>query len=172
MSARIRTAALAVPAAAALLAVAAPATGGSTSSPVTQTKTTASYVFALEIGPVEKMWTQAQVRAQHPKTGEVMLGGTMSDSMSMGGQARHLEVKITSRSTGKIVAGAHPAIVLVDSKAMGAMPVTLSVAIMRGVDEGAADLHYGNNVDLIVGHVYKVTVTLKGQRAVFQVKAR
>jgi hypothetical protein len=154
-----------------MLALTASAAGGSTASPGTQTKTTRSYVFALSLGPAEKMWTPAQVRAQHPTSGEVMLGGTMGHSMSMGGLSRHLEVKITSRATGKVVAGAHPTIVLVDQRAMDRMPMKLSVAIMRGVDEGADDLHYGNNVDVIAGHVYQVTVTLKGQHAVFQVKA-
>jgi hypothetical protein len=166
MTGRMRTAMLAVATTAAVLAAAAPA-----STPVTQTKTTRSYVFVLELGPNEKMWTQAQVRAQHPRNGEVMLGGTMSHSMSMGGLSRHLEVKIKLRATGKVVAGANPTIVLVDQDTMGGMSMKVPVAIMRGVDEGTGDVHYGNNVDLDAGHVYKVTVTLKGQRAVFQVKA-
>ena len=51
------------------------------------------------------------------------------------------------------------------------MASNVPVALMEGVTEGAADLHYGNNINLIGGHVYKVTVTLNGQRAVLQATA-
>jgi hypothetical protein len=39
---------------------------------------------------------------------------------------------------------------------------------MEGVTEGAADLHYGNNVSLAAGHKITGTVMLNGQRAVFE----
>lgn len=100
-----------------------------------------------------------------------MLGGTMGGAMSMGGSARHVEVKIVKRSTGKVVGTAHPAIGLVDQNVSNAMTVKVPFAVMRGVDEGSADLHYGNNVDLVGGHRYRVTVTLAGEQAVFQVTA-
>jgi len=136
----------------------------------TQTKTTKSYVFELSVGMAEKMWTPAEVRAKHPKGGEVMLAGSMGGGMSMGGSARHVEVQIVKRSTGKVVATAHPTITLVDQNVKNAMAMKVPFAIMRGVDEGAADVHYGNNVDLVVGHRYRVTVRLTGEQAVFQVK--
>ena len=155
-----------------LLALTAPAAEGSTTASLgDQTKTTKSYVFKLGIEMREQMWTPAQVRAKHPTTGEVMLGGSMAAAMSMGGSARHLEVQIARRSTGKVIAGAHPTIALVDLQASDGMTVKVPVTVMRGVDEGSADIHYGNNVDLVVGHLYRVTVTLAGERAVFQVKA-
>ena len=155
-----------------LLALTAPvAEGSTTASPGERTKTTKSYVFKLGIEMPEQMWTPAQVRAKHPTTGEVMLGGSMGAAMSMGGSARHLEVKIARRPTGKVVTGAHPTIALVDLQTSDRMTVKVPVAVMRGVDEGSADIHYGNNVDLVVGHLYRVTVTLAGERAVFQVKA-
>jgi hypothetical protein len=136
-----------------------------------QTKQTKSYVFALSVGKSEEMWTPAQVRAKHPTSGEVMLGGTMGGAMSMGGSSRHLEVKIAKRPNGKVVTGAHPTIGLLDLSTGGAMAVKVPVAVMRGVDEGVADIHYGNNVDLIGGHKYRVTVGLAGEQAVFQVTA-
>jgi hypothetical protein len=137
----------------------------------TQTKTTKSYVFELSVGMAERMWTPAEVRARHPKTGEVMLAGTMGGAMSMGGSARHVEVQIVRRSTGRVVGTAHPTITLVDLNVENAMAMKVPFAMMRGVDEGAADVHYGNNVDLVAGHRYRVTVTLTGEQAVFQVKA-
>jgi hypothetical protein len=137
-------------------------------SPAPQTKTTKSYVFKLSIGMPEHMWTPAQVKAKHPTTGEVMLMGSMSGGM-MGASQRHLEVHITSRSTGKVVAGAHPTMTALDTTATNAMTSTIPVAEMQGVTEGSSDLHYGNNVDLAAGHRYQIAVTLNGQRAVFTV---
>ncbi len=132
---------------------------------------TKSYVFALTIGPVEKMYTKAQVASQHPKSGEVMLAGTMTGTGGMSGMdmgsstQRHLEVHICTPA-GKVVAGAHPAIA-VDDLTTSTMPVKVPIAVMEGITEGAADLHYGNNVNLMSGHRIKVTVTLNGQKAVF-----
>jgi hypothetical protein len=133
--------------------------------------TTSSYTFTLMIGMPEPMWTPAQVKVKHPKTGEVMLMGSMGGAMSMGGSQRHLEVHIYSRSTGKPVAGANPTITVIDTSAKNAMAIKVPVAEMQGVVAGAADLHYGNNVDLVGGHTYKVTVTLEGQHAVLQATA-
>ena len=147
------------------------AAGSTTPSPSPQTKSTASYVFKLSIGMAEQMWTPAQVRAKHPKTGEVMLMGSMAGAMSMGGSQRHVEVNITSRATGKVVTGAHPTISATDMSMMNAMAVKVPVAAMQGVMAGAADMHYGNNVALVGGHMYKVTVTLNGERVVFQMRA-
>jgi hypothetical protein len=130
-----------------------------------QKLTTPSYVFALDIGPVETMYTPAQVKAKHPKTGEVMLSGTMSGGMSgmSGSSQRHLEVHICT-TAGKVVTGAHPKIVVSDPKSM---TVTVPIATMEGIGEGVSDYHYGNNVELTAGHKITVTVTLNGQQAVF-----
>jgi hypothetical protein len=99
-----------------------------------------------------------------------MLDGSMSDPMSMGGSQRHLEVHITTRHTGKIVTGARPTITTMDTSIKNAMMIKVPVATMEGVTSGLADLHYGNNVHLVVGHTYAVTVTLGGERAVFHIK--
>jgi hypothetical protein len=154
----------------AMLVVACAAGSALGASPA-QTKTTKSYVFKLEVGKAEQMWTPAQVRAKHPKTGEVMVSGSMGTAMSMGGSSRHVEVAVAKRSNGKVVTGVHPTITVVDLTAKNAMPVKVPFAAMRGVDEGADDIHYGNNVDLVSGHRYQVTVALNGEKAVFQVKA-
>jgi hypothetical protein len=152
-------------------AVAAPIASAATQmSPPTKTVTTKGYVFKLSIGMSEQMWTQAQVRAKHPTTGEVMLMGSMGGAMSMGGAARHLEVHIISRADGKVVAGAHPTITAMDTTVKNGMAIKVPVAVMEGITAGAADLHYGNNVHLITGHTYKITVTLHGERAVFHAK--
>jgi len=47
----------------------------------------------------------------------------------------------------------------------------VNATAMQGIGEGVADLHYGDNVKLAAGHVYKVAVTVKGERATFTFKA-
>ena len=91
----------------------------------------------------------------------------MNNAMSMGGSARHLEVHITSRGTGKVVAGAYPTISAIDTNTKNAMTVNVPVAEMEGVNMGASDLHYGNNVDMPVGHTYTVTVKVNADTATF-----
>jgi hypothetical protein len=161
----------AIPTLASLLAPFSHAAAASTSTSPAAQATTKSYHFKLSIGMSEQMWTPAQVKAKHPKTGEEMLMGSMSSAMSMHGSQRHLEVFILSRSTGKPVAGAHPTISALDTSVKNAMPIKVPVAEMEGVLAGSADLHYGNNVTLVPGHAYAVTVVLNGQRAILHATA-
>ena len=165
---------LALASVASLAATAATTAGAATAkSPCSsgQVIRTKSYVLALTIGPVEKMYTKAQVAAQHPKTGEEMLSGKMTNMGGMSGMdmgsstQRHLEVHICTPA-GQVVAGAHPTI-SVDDLTASTMTMKVPIAVMEGVSEGAADLHYGNNVNLMSGHHVKVTVTLNGEKAVF-----
>lgn len=168
---RFRSALFVLAALASSLATASAANASTRMSPAAPTVTTKSYVFKLTLGMSEEMWTLAQVRANHPKSGEVMLSGSMGGAMSMGGSKRHVEVHITSRSTGKVVSAAHPSITAIDTNVKAAMMIKVPFAAMEGVDLVAADLHYGNNVDLVAGHTYRITVALNGERAVFQTKA-
>lgn len=134
-----------------------------------QTKKTASYVMVMHVGPMEEMYTPAEVKTKHPKSGEVMVGGAMSiGSMKMGKALGHLEVQICSRSTGKVVANAIPSITVEDTAGITAEHVP--VAMMTGVGEGMADMHYGNNVSMPAGHTFTVTVALGKERAVFRVR--
>lgn len=166
---------LAIPTASALLAAfllatgaaAKPALAGCAAGGGKQISFTRSYRFALHVGMPEKMYTPAQVRKMHPKSGEVMLRGKMG-GMKMGGAMRHLEVQICSRKTRAVVTNANPTIVVVDETAHG-MAMKVPAAVMKGVGEGIADLHYGNNVSMPAGHRFRVTVRLKGQRVVFHV---
>ena len=120
------------------------------------------YLFALSIGPTETMYTPAEVKSKHPKTGEVMLAGKMVGGMAgmdmSTGPQRHLEVHIC-KSGGQVVTDAHPTITV-----NGAM---VPVAVMEGVGQGVADYHYGNNVNLKTGQKVTVVVKLNGQTAVF-----
>jgi hypothetical protein len=155
------------------LAVAAVAAGGASggtgpcaTGPVVKTH---SYVFALDLGPAETMYTPAEVKARHPKSGEVVLSGSMTSGMAemtiSSSGVRQLEVHICT-SGGAVYAKGHPAIVIDDSSSKNPA-MMVPVATMEGIGEGASDFHYGNNVELTTGHHIAVTVTLNGQRAVF-----
>lgn len=126
------------------------------------------YRLVLRIGPIENMYMSYQVRASHPKHGELMIRGRMV--MPMHGPLHHLEVHICSRGTHVVVTRANPAIVLADNTNHG-YPHKLPVAVMQGIGAGRADLHYGNNVAMPHHHRYTITVTCNHQRATFRVTA-
>jgi hypothetical protein len=141
-------------------------TGACTSGHVLKTK---SYVFAFSLGSPETMYTRAQVKAKHPTNGEVMLSGSMTgmSGMHMPGTQYHLEVHICT-AAGAVVTGAHPKIVVTDNSAKTVMMTNVPIATMQGVGMGLVDYHYGNNVALTAGHKITVTVSLKGESAVFR----
>jgi len=141
---------------------------------VTRSATTSTYKLTLVVGPLETMYTPAEVKAKHPKTGEVMVGGSMGmGGMSMGAGNRHLEVHVASRATGKPLATMPSSITLQDTSAMSGMSMSTKVDVvaMEGVGKGMSDLHYGNNVKLTAGHRYKVVATVKGEKASFSFRA-
>ncbi len=143
------------------------------SGPITQTVDTSSYKMVLDIGSRERMYTQAQAKAQHPNDGEVMLRGQMTDMGGMANMAnsasvRHLEVHICSRSSGQVETNLAPAITLVDNSASN-MTDHVPSAVMQGTTSGQADLHYGNNVTMPPGRRFTVTVAASGQTATFHV---
>jgi hypothetical protein len=154
----------------AVLLLAGPAFGAL----ITRRATTATYALTLTVGPKEAMYTAAQVKARHPTDGEMMVGDSMSmGGMSMGDANRHLELHVATRATGKVVTNARPSITLTDASGMSGMAMSekVNAMAMQGIGQGIADLHYGDNVKLTVGHVYKVVVTVKGEKATFSFKA-
>jgi hypothetical protein len=137
-------------------------------------RTTASYTLTLSVGPKETMYTAAEVKARHPTSGEVMLDDSMSmGGMSMGAGNRHLELQVKSRTTNHVLSLMPSSITLADTTAISGMAMTdkLHVMAMYGIAEGMSDLHYGNNVKLTAGHMYKVVATVKGEKASFTFRA-
>jgi len=125
------------------------------------------YLFTLLVGPAENMYMPYQVRASHPTQGEVMLRGQMTADVSMltGGPVRHVEVQICARRTRVVVTNATPRIVVHDLTKHKV--VSLQVAVMEGIGEGVADLHYGNNVAIPRRHRFIITVSWRTDRATF-----
>jgi hypothetical protein len=159
---------------AAALALAAVAVGGAEArvGPCAsgQVVKTHAYVFALDLGPVETMYTPAEVKAEHPTSGEVMLSGSttsgMAEMTTSASGLRQLEVHVCT-SGGAVYTKGHPTITIDDASSKAPM-MMVPVATMKGIGEGVSDFHYGNNVELTTGHHITVTVTLNGQRAVFR----
>ena len=168
---------VAIIAAGTLVSVVPPITGatarvvtGCKAAPGTRIDVAGSHRFALRVGKQEKMYTPAQVKRLHPKSGEVMLRGSMS-GMNMGGPMRHLEVQICSRAARAVVTNANPKIFVFDDTAANAPPMQIPVAVMEGVGKGVADLHYGNNVSMAAGHKFTIRVRLNSEHVTFDLTA-
>lgn len=179
---------------------------------VTAVVTTASYRMVIDAGPVEQMYTPAQVAAQHMTKGEEMLGGHMvmpstgmevPGEMTVGGGAiaqgspmssspmmaprstgssttisaapasafsyRHLEVHICDKSTGTTIQGIRPSIRITDHTNSN-MITEIPIAVMEGIGSGTADLHYGNNAVMPLGHRFTITVSVGNQVAATQLR--
>lgn len=96
-----------------------------------------------------------------------MSGGAMvGQTGAMAMDTRHLEVHVTSRTTGKVVTDAKCRITVTNEATK--MSQTVPVATMYGVREGPADWHYGNNVSMPPG-IYAVKVVVNGDHALFHV---
>ena len=145
----------------------------SRSHPGASVTASARYVMVSIAGPNEAMYTMAQARKLHPKTGEIMVSGQMmgkgGSSMSMGSTSvmRHIEVHICSKATGKAVVGAHPAMNLRDLSRESRWAI-VRVAEMQGLNRDPADTHYGNNVTVIPGHRYLLQTIINGQTGMFR----
>lgn len=129
--------------------------------------TTASYNLVAEVGALQAMYTPSQASSQHPKTGEVMFGGTMtmpSDTTSISPDWHHLEVHIFDRKTGNVVKTVTPVLTVTNDATENKQQVP--IVVMQGIVEGPSDYHYGNNVDLPKGN-YTVTVLIGSETANF-----
>lgn len=138
---------------------------------ITQNGETAHYRVTLQIGPMEKMYSEADAAKMHPTSGEVMVGGAMAmGGMNMTGSmamdTRHLEVHVMDRATGKVVTTAKCQIMVTNEATKKSEMVP--VAMMYGVKEGPSDWHYGNNVSMPPGS-YTVAVTIYDESATFHV---
>lgn len=160
---------------------------------------TASYEFVAAAGPLETTYTKAQVAAQHPGSGEMMISGEMQGPAAMpmnvgggsgtsstgpmgtgmsgaphnpdaSGDFRHVEVHICGRTSGRVVQNASPEMRLTDTSPSG-LTQTLPIAVMQGVHGGMGDMHYGNNARMVLSHHYSLGVVMHGEHATFDLGA-
>jgi hypothetical protein len=137
---------------------------------ITKLGSTASWNLSLEVGPLQPMYTPQQQATQHPRVGEVMFTGQMvmppgmAGMQSMAGMSApnwyHMEVHYYDKTTGLPVRGLDP-VVTVTNAATGQVQ-TLPIVTMQGLNEGARDFHYGNNIELPKGQ-YRATTVANGQ---------
>ena len=143
---------------------------------ITEVGTTGSFNLSLEVGPLQPMYTPAQVSAQHPRAGEVMFSGQMVMPPGMAGMESmagmtapgwyHLEVHYYDKTSGYPVRGLEPVITVTSASTGQAQ--TVPIVTMQGINEGARDFHYGNNIQLPHGQ-YHVTTTASGQTGAFDI---
>jgi hypothetical protein len=128
---------------------------------------TSTYNLVTEIGGLQAMYTPAQATSQHPKTGEVMFGGSMTmppDTTNVSPDWHHLEVHIFDKKSGNVVTTVTPVLTVKNDTTGQTQQVP--VVVMQGIVEGPGDYHYGNNVDLPNGQ-YTVTVVIGSETANF-----
>jgi hypothetical protein len=145
---------------------AAMGTGGKV---VTATMAAGPYRLTLDVGPLEQMWSMADVKAKHPTTGEVMISGSMAmQGMGMHGPMvnHHLELHVYQKATGKVVNNAMVSISVYSAKGM--LVEKVPIVTMQGIKEGPQDFHYGNNVYLKNGS-YSVHVQVNMTKATFMI---
>ncbi len=136
---------------------------------VTKTMPAGPYKLTIDIGPLEQMYTMAQMKKTHPMTGEIMVSGTMTMSgMGMNGMKpnHHLELHIYNGTTGKTITKAMVMITVHDT--MGKLVERVPIATMYGIKEGMTDFHFGNNVALKAGN-YQVVTQVNKMTATFKV---
>jgi hypothetical protein len=90
---------------------------------LTKTVLTARYKMVLDVNPTETMYTQAQVAAQHPTTGEVMLRGQMN-GMSGTGNSSSTTMMGTATTMG------HAPMSTTSTSPMGHSSMTTSTTVM------------------------------------------
>src|SRR5262249_42696075 len=130
---------------------------------------TGTYRLALVIGPRQDMYMPAEVQKRKLKQGQVMLGGAMAmiDKVPAGMRVYGLEVHVCTKG-GAVVTQLKPTITVQTADGKSA---SVPVAMMAAIGKGLSDYHYGNDVVLKPGGMVTVTVTIKGQRAVFHATA-
>jgi hypothetical protein len=141
---------------------------------ITRIGSTSSWNLSLDVGSLQPMYTPAQLSSQHPKAGEVMFSGQMVMPPGMAGMAGmagmsapgwyHLEVHFYDRASGFPVRGLDPVITVTNAATGQAQ--TVPVVTMQGINEGARDFHYGNNIQLSPGQ-YHATAAANGQTGAF-----
>ena len=109
----------------------------------TRIATTTSYLLVVNVLPAEPMYTPAEVARNHPPHGELALVGPGNGIQD---DSRHVEVHIYSRGDGLPTHQIKPTITVLDRSS--GRRIAVPATMMRDLDKGDNDLHFGNNVVL------------------------
>jgi hypothetical protein len=134
------------------------------------TQSTAHYRITLEIGPVPTILRPDQVASATEGEVPLSMPAMPMPTMAMTDQGRpvnrHVEVAVYDKATGARLMSPMPRITITDRKT-GKPKALQAVTAMYDVKEVPGDIHVGDNVHLANG-TYRVTVSVGGERAVFQ----
>jgi hypothetical protein len=125
--------------------------------------TTDHYMIVLDILAPEDMFTPADVAAQHPGAGELVVHGIATPTVGV--NLRHMEVHVYDRMTGAVVMGQTPTLTLTDHTA--GLTSSIDATEMRDIIIGPIDDHYGSNSAVAVGSDFTIHVVLNGDMADF-----
>jgi hypothetical protein len=151
--------------------VSATAVASAYAADVMRVKTIGANRVELHVLPAEPFFSKADVAAKQLKEGmEIESGATpvMPDAASH--PNHHLVVHVFDKKRQAVTdATVAMSFASLDSKGNPlAAPIEVPIVVMQAIGKGPSSTHYGNNVTMPAGR-YKVTVTVNGQMAVFDV---
>lgn len=123
---------------------------------------TESYLIVANVLPGEGMFTSAEVDAEHPIEGELIISGT---GRALSTNSRHIETHIYDRRAGVPLTDLKPTIVVLN-RTTGEL-IEVEGTLMQDVNIGALDIHYGNNVAVVGNSDLRLTITVGDEEAIF-----
>lgn len=120
------------------------------------TRSAGDYLVLLDLAGARQVWTAEQLRTTTPAEGDAVVRGTVP--VVDGPDARHVDVHVYDLRTGEPVRNVTPRLTLVDHVA--GRTTDLEAALLRDVEVGERDDHFGTNVDLPAGHRFTLRVDL------------
>jgi hypothetical protein len=149
-----------------------PAIGPISGAILTRAIVARPYTLTLAIGPPDTLYSPAQARTQHPKGGEIVLGGATPAGVARSGAPaphRSLALYVSSATTGKTII--YVAVAITIASAEGTILQRVPVELLQPTVKGPVDRHFGNNVALLAGH-YLVLAHVGQVSATFDVPLR
>jgi hypothetical protein len=139
-----------------------------------RTKTVGAYRVELHMLPAEPFFSKEDVVAKQVKEGMEIEGGATPVMMDAPSHPNHhLVVHVFDKKTRQAVTDATVTMSFASLDRKGKRagePTEVPVVVMQAIGKGPASTHYGNNVTMPAGR-YKVTVSVNGQAAVFEIPA-
>jgi hypothetical protein len=129
---------------------------------LTKVATSAHYIVVLNIVAPEEMFTPEQTEARHPTEGELIIRGHMAPIRP---DSRHTEAHVYAKDSGRAVTDVTPVITVVDETS--GQTQTPEPTLMQDIAIGPRDVHFGNNVDIPLGHEITVRVDLGAESVSF-----
>ncbi len=128
---------------------------------VNKVVSTPTYILVFNIVGPEQMYTAEELKTKKPTSGEQSISGSMA---AIKPDSRHFEVHVYDKASGKTLSDVKTKISFTDITD-GASPVVVEPTLMQDLIVGPKDLHYGNNVEIVPTHDFRVDVTINGESA-------